>query len=421
MSRRVRGLRWWITALLFLASLINFLNRLIIAILGPVITVQLGLTNAQFATLTTSFLIAYTASQGFSGKLYDSVGVKRGFLISVIIWSLASIAQAFARGLVSLDAFRCLLGVGEGGSWPGAAKVVADWLPVKERALGMGIFNSGTSLATVIAPPLIIGIELRFGWRATFFLVGGLGFVWLALWQWFYQPPEKHTRITSEEYVIIQQDRRPQATLESILWKNLLRYREVWSIVLSRFFADPVWWLYVTWLPLYLYKVRHFSLQQIGLFAWVPFVAADAGSLFGGWLSGYLIGIGWSVNKARKSIILASMFLMCFGIPAVMVKSSITALGLIAVVMFGFQSWISNVQTLPSDYFPEAAVGSVTGMGGVGAGLGAILFTQTTGFVVDHYSYTPILITAALLPIFATLVLFKLGGRIRPISIGSAI
>jgi ACS family hexuronate transporter-like MFS transporter len=149
----------------------------------------------------------------------------------------------------------------------------------------------------------------------------------------------------------------------------------------------------------------------------VPFIAADAGSLFGGWLSGYLIGIGWSVDKARKSIICASMFLMCFGIPAVMVKSSITALGLIAVVMFGFQSWISNVQTLPSDYFPEVAVGSVTGMGGVGAGLGAILFTQTTGFVVDHYSYTPILITAALLPIFATLVLFKLGGRIRPISI----
>jgi len=229
-----------------------------------------------------SFLIAYTISQGLSGKLYDRVGVKCGFVISIIIWSLASIAQALARGLVSLDALRCVLGMGEGGSWPGAAKVLADWLRVKERALGMGIFNSGTSLAAVIAPPLVVGIELRFGWRTTFCVIGGLGFVWLALWQCFYQTLEKHARITPQEFALIQRDRRHQPTLEGASWRELLRHKEVWSIVLSRFFADPVWWLYVTWLPLYLYNVRHFSLRQIRAFAWVPFVAADAGSVFGG-------------------------------------------------------------------------------------------------------------------------------------------
>ena len=413
MRRQITGFRWWIVALIFLAALINFINRLAIAVLGPVMTVQLGLSSSQFAALTTSFLIAYTLSQGISGKLYDLIGTRLGFVLSIVVWSLSSMAHAFARGLISLDCLRFLLGLGEGGTWPGAAKAIAEWFPVRERALAMGICNSGTAIGTVITTPLILWIELRFGWRATFLAIGALGFGWLVLWLLFYTPPEDSPRITPADYALLQRDREPATAAQKIPWRHLLRHREVWAVVMARFFGDPVWWLYITWLPLYLYKVRHFSLKEIGLFAWIPFVAADAGSLFGGWLAGHLIGRGWTVNKARKTVIVAGMMLMCCGIPVAITKNATSALAFIGIVLFGFQSWISNVQTLPSDYFPEAAVGSVMGLGGVGAGIGAMLLTQATGFVVDHYSYTPILVTAGLLPILATLALFILGGSIR--------
>jgi ACS family hexuronate transporter-like MFS transporter len=412
----VRGLRWWIVGLVFLATLINFINRLTVAVLAPVIMVQLGLTNLQFASINTWFLAAYTASQGLSGKLYDRFGTKRGFTVSIVVWSLASMAHAFARGLVSLDCFRFLLGLGEAGNWPGAAKVTAEWFPVRQRALGMAIFNSGASLGSVVAPPLIIGLEMRFGWQATFLATGALGFGWLALWLVFYETPERHPRITREEYALIQQDRDISKGAPDISWRKLLKYRQVWAIVLARFFADPVWWLYITWLPLYLYNVRGFSLKQIGLFVWLPYVAADAGSLAGGWMSGHLIGRGWNVNRARKTVIVVSTALMSAGILAAMAHSTAAALALIGVVLFGFQGWINNVQTMPSDFFPEGVVASVAGLGGVGAGVGAILFTLTTGFVVDRFhSYTPILVTAGLLPVLGTAVLFLLGGPIRKV------
>jgi ACS family hexuronate transporter-like MFS transporter len=380
-------------------------------------TVQLGLSNMQFAGLTTSFLVAYTVSQGVSGGIYDRIGVKRGFLASIVLWSLASMAHAFSRGLVSLNCLRFLLGIGEGGTWPGAAKIIAEWFPVRERAFAMGICNSGTAIGSIIAMPLIMWIELRFGWRASFLAIGGLGFVWACLWLFIYAPSESSMLITPEEYALIRKDRPAISPAKKNNWGELLRHREVWAIVMARFFGDPVWWLYTTWLPLYLYRVRHFTLQEIGMSAWIPFVAADAGSLFGGWFSGHLIGRGWSVNRARKCVIVSSMVLMCCGIPAALTHSATLALLFIAVVLFGFQSWISNVQTLPSDYFPEDAVGSVMGLGGVGAGLGAMVLTQTTGFVVEHYSYTPILITAGLLPILATALLFKLGRSIRQIDV----
>ena len=421
LSQKASALRWTILALLFLATLINFLNRLAIAVLGPVMTVQLGLSSSQFAALTTSFLIAYTVSQGISGKLYDKVGTQRGFVISIVVWSLSSMAHAFARGLVSLNCLRFMLGLGEGGTWPGAAKAIAEWFPARERALAMGICNSGTAISTMIATPLILGIELRFGWRITFLALGALGFCWLVPWSWLYRSPQESSSIAANKLALLEADRESAVrSKQTISWRNLLQHRQAWAVIMARFFGDPVWWLYITWLPLYLYKVRHFSLQEIELFAWMPFVAADAGSLFGGWLSGHLIRRGWTVDRARKSVILGGMVLMCCGIPAAITRNALSALALIAVVLFGFQSWISNVQTLPSDYFPAAVVGSVMGMGGVGAGIGAMILTQATGLIVDHYSYTPILITAGLLPIVATIVLFVLGRSICQVSLESS-
>jgi ACS family hexuronate transporter-like MFS transporter len=203
--------------------------------------------------------------------------------------------------------------------------------------------------------------------------------------------------------------------------ETLLRRREAWAVAIARFFADPVWWLYITWLPLYLYKTHGFSLQQIGMFAWLPFVAADAGSLGGGWLSGFLIARGWSIDRARKAVIVGGTLCMCTGMLAARAQSATAALAFIAVVLFGFQSWINNVQTLPSDYFPEQAVGSVTGMGGVAAGIGAMLSIQATGFVVDRWhTYNPILWVAGLLPLVATAVLFILGGRVRRLTLENA-
>jgi len=410
----VRGLRWWIIGLVFLATFINFIDRLTISVLAPVITAQLGLTNLQYASITTWFLVAYTASQGLSGKLYDRIGTRRGFTISILVWSIAAMAHAFARGLASLSCFRFLLGLGEAGNWPGAAKVIAEWFPVRERALGMGIFNSGVCIGSIAAPPLIVWLQLRFGWQTTFLATGALGFGWLVLWLLFYETPERHRAITREEYALIQQDRVPSASARKIGWLELLKYRQVWAIVLSRFLTDPVWWLYITWLPLYLYKARGFDLKQIGQFAWLPYVAADAGSLLGGWASGYFIKRGWTANKARKAVIVVAALLMSAGIPAALAESTMAALAFICLVTFGFQSWINNVQTLPSDFFPENAIASVAGLGGVGAGIGAILFTLTTGYVVDYFhSYTPILIVAGLLPVMGTVVLFVLGGPIR--------
>ena len=416
---KIRGLRWWIASLIFLATLINFIDRLTISILAPVITSQLKLTNLQFASITTWFLVAYTASQGLSGKLYDRIGPRRGFAVSIFIWSLAASAHAFARGFVSLSCLRFILGLGEAGNWPGAAKVIAAWFPRHQRALGMGIFNSGVCVGSIVAPPLIVWLQLRFGWQTTFLTTGMLGFMWLTLWLLFYEDPENHPSITAEEYALIKEGQADATSSKSAGWFQLLRYRQTWAIVLSRFLTDPVWWLYITWLPLYLYEARGFDLKKIGMFAWVPFLTADAGSLVGGWLSGYLIAKGWTIDHARKIVVGVAAILMTAGIPAALTTNAMVALGFISLVTFGFQSWINNVQTLPSDFFSEDSVASVAGLGGVGAGLGAMLYVLTTGWVVDHFSFTPILIIASFLPILGTAVLFLLCGTIRPLALNN--
>jgi ACS family hexuronate transporter-like MFS transporter len=412
----VRGLRWWIIGLVFLATLINFIDRLTISILAPVITTDLGLSNTEFGSLTVWFLAAYTASQGLSGRLFDRVGTRRGFTISVLVWSAAAAAHALARSLRGLSVLRFVLGLGEAGNWPGAAKVIAQWFPARERALAMGIFNSGVAIGNIVAPPLIVFLQIRYGWQAAFLVTGGLGFAWLTLWLMFYDSPDRHPSITPEERALIGVA-SSGATARAVPWRELLTFRQTWALVAARFVTDPVWWLYITWLPKYLADVRGFSLREIGMFAWLPYVTADAGSLGGGWLSGQLIARGWSVDRARKTVIVIGALFMLGGIPAALADSAGWALAWIACVTFGFQTWINNVQTLPSDIFESRAVASVAGLGGVGAGLGAMLFTYTTGVVVDRvHSYTPMLVIAGILPIIGTVVLFAIGGTFRSLT-----
>ncbi len=444
---KVKGLRWWIIGLIFFATLINYIDRLTISVLATEISKDLKLTNTQYGSITFWFLLAYTISQALSGKLYDRIGVKRGFTVSIVTWSLAAMAHAFSFGLGSLSAFRFVLGLGEAGNWPGAAKTIAEWFPVKQRALGMAIFNSGAAIGSIVAPPLIVGLTLYFGhWQPTFIITGALGFFWLILWLAVYEKPERHAWLTDNERELIEEGKgekdtetrrqkiqspnppisqspnlsipqslNPPIPQSSMRWRDLLKYRQVWAIILARFLTDPVWWLYITWLPKYLADARGFSLVKIGLFAWVPYVAADAGSLFGGWLSGFLIDKGWSVDKARKAVIVFAALLMPAGILAAFTKDHMVALALIGVVLFGFQVWINNVQTLPSDFVSDKSVASVAGLGGTGAGLGSMLFIFTTGWVVDHFSYTPILIAAGILAPVGTFVLFVLTGTIKKI------
>ena len=422
---KINGLRWIIIGLVFFATLINYIDRLTISVLAPLITKELNLSNTEFGGIATWFLFAYTISQALSGKLYDRIGIKKGFTVSIVVWSLAAMAHAFATGIRSLSFFRFMLGLGEAGNWPGAAKTVAEWFPARQRALGMAIFNSGAAIGSIVAPPIIVGITAYFGhWQETFVITGLLGFIWLIAWWLIYDRPESHKWITKEELAVIREGEATEETEEikrpALRWFELLRYRQTWSVVVARLLVDPVWWLYITWLPLFLNQVHGFDLKQIGLFAWVPYVAADAGSLFGGWLSGFLISRGWSVNAARKAVIAFAALLMPAGILAAFTPDSMTALALIGVVLFGFQVWINNVQTLPSDFYPSQAVGSVAGLGGTGAGIGSMIFIFTTGWVVDHFSYTPILITAGLLAPIGTIALFALAGEIKKVPLSES-
>jgi MFS transporter, ACS family, hexuronate transporter len=274
----------------------------------------------------------------------------------------------------------------------------------------MGLFNSGSTLAAVIAPPLIVFLARWFGWRSAFILLGFMGFIWLAFWLKYYRAGEPHMELVKEARKFIHR-------VNTVSFGSLVRRREVWAITLCRFLADPVWWFYITWLPLYLARVRHLSLLEIGYYAWVPFLAADVGSLLGGSLSGYLIGSGWTVNFSRKTVILVGTCIASCGFLVARTSSTAVALALISAVLFGFQMLIINVHTLPSDYFPKEAAGAVMGMGGVGAGVGAVLFTALTGYVVDHFSYTPLFFIAGILPIAATVSLFVLGGSVKRLNL----
>lgn len=403
--------------LVFLATLINFIDRLTVSTLAPIIVKELHLSNQQYAAIASWFLVAYSISHALSGRLYDRIGLKNGFSFSIVLWSLAAMAHATARGAGSLSVFRFLLGLGEAGNWPGAAKVATDWFPVRERAFAMSIFNSGTALGSVIAAPIIIALQQAFGWQATFLITGSLGFVWLVLWLWLYQPPREHRWLSTDQRAVYGAEE--PAALARTPWMELIQHKAVWGIVLGRCFTDPVWWLYLNWLPLYLTRVHGLDLKSLAWAAVVPFFVSDIGSLSSGVAATLLLGRGWSVNRTRKTIIVIGAACMAGGCGIVTAHNVYQALAWMSLATFGFQFWVSNVQTLPSDYFSPQSVGTVAGMSGLGAGVGALLFTLSTGWLVDHFGYTPVLIIVAILPVIGTALLLGLGGRIRPLDTAS--
>ena len=415
---KVPGLRWLIIGLIFLATVVNYIDRQTLSVLKSAIGADLGLSNADYAAIQNSFLLLYGLSQMVSGRLYDRIGTRLGFVFSIVVWSAAAMAHAFARTALQFRMFRGVLGFGEAGNWPGAAKVVGEWFPVKERALGMGIFNAGAALGGAVSPPIIAWLALTWGWRSTFVVTGTLGFGWLLLWLLFFRSPDRHPWITEEEQAHIQSDRPAQLPGEDEWtpgWLTLLTYRQTWALVVGRFLTDPIWWLYVFWLPSYFQEARGFSLQQIGMSAWLPFLCAGIGALGGGWASGFLIQRGWTVDRARKTVMAFGALLMPAGILAMRVESPVTALVLMGVVLFGFQVWINNLQTLPSDFFPKSAVGSVFGLGGTSAAIASVLYNWGTGRVVDAVGYTPVFIVAGILGPLGLAATILLAGRVTPI------
>lgn len=417
---KVTGLRWMMIGLVFLATIINYIDRQTVSVLKTAISQDIGLSNTDYAAIQNSFLVFYGLSQLLSGRLYDVIGTRRGFVFSIVVWSVAALAHAAAGTARSFAIFRGLLGFGEAGNWPGAAKLVGEWFPVRERAFAMGIFNTGAAVGGALSPPVIAWLAVAYGWRMTFILTGALGFIWLALWLALFQTPARHRWLTDAERLHILDGATAAETGGSAVrpgWLHLLTYRQTWAIVMGRFITDPIWWLYIFWLPSYLQEARGFSLREVGQSAWLPFLAGGVGALSGGFASGALISRGWSVDRARKTVMIAGALLTSAGILAMRANDPYVALAWMAVVLFGFQVWINNLQTLPSDFFPSSAVGSVFGLGGAAAALASVLFTWGTGHVVDSFGYTPVFVVAALLGPFGLLVTLLLAGRIGKVSI----
>jgi MFS transporter, ACS family, hexuronate transporter len=338
-------------------------------------------------------MLAYTISNGLSGPLIDRLGTKLGYALCIAWWSGAAILHGLAQGAWSLGVCRFLLGIGEAGNWPAAVKVVAEWFPVRERALASGIFNSGSSVGALVAPPLIAWIVISFGWQAGFVSVGITGFVWLAAWWMVYETPAG---------VVQEAAAKPAGALA------LLRERWVWQFTISKVFSDPVWYFYVFWFPEYLKHARGFTLVEIGKFGWIPFLVAGAGNLLGGTFAAFLLRCGLPVERARKLSVVAFSMLMTASIPAVLAPGAGVSIAFISVATLGYTGALANMLAMPADRFPKNAVGSIWGLASMGAGFGGMVFSLVTGWVVDHYSYTPVFFGFAVLPVISAAIVWTL-------------
>jgi MFS transporter, ACS family, aldohexuronate transporter len=402
-----KHLRWWIVSALFLSTVINYIDRQTLSVLAPVIIKEFNFTHEDYSHIVFAFQIAYAGMWLIGGVLMDVVGVRVGLALAMIWWSITGMMTGLANSLRQFEALRFLMGMGEGCNWPGASKTVAEWFPGKERGLAVAFFDSGSSVGAILAPPFVAFITFKFGWRFAFLASGSLGFIWLILWLSVYHPLRSHPRLSPEERVTITsgQETAEVSTARGFAkWIGLLRDPNTWGIVLGRALTDPIWWFYVFWLPQYLSDARGFSLQQIGSFAWIPFLAADLGNFTGGYVSGLLIKRGMPVVRSRKWVCVLSSFPILAGIPAALTGNAYLAVLFISFATWGYASWSTMGLTFPSDLFPRDVVASVTGMSGfVASGITGTLFTLAVGVLVDKsHSYLPAFFIAGLVPLAAT-------------------
>ena len=412
---KVKGLRWWIIGLIGLATVINYIDRSAINIMWPYIYKEFGIADADnknaLALITAFFTVGYAVGQTVTGKMMDAIGTRLGMVVSIAGWSISIALHALARSITSFSIFRSLLGISEAGNWPGATKSNAEWFPSKERAIAQGIFGAGASLGSVVAAPLIAVMYLAFSWRITFAAIAVLGVLWIIPWLLINKAtPDKHPWITKEEHDHILDNGGVAAADKKLIiaetkvysWRELLQFKNTWGIITSRFFIDPIWWMFLTWLPTFLKEQFHFDIKQVGAFQWLPYLFAAIGGLSGGFYSSAMIKRGIAPSKARKSAITIGCTLMLVSLIATafyldQLKDHVNlALALISVTLFGFQFLINNLQTLPSDYFNGKNVGTVSGMGGTAAVAGTFITTLLVP-VITKTSYTSFFIMGALM------------------------
>jgi ACS family hexuronate transporter-like MFS transporter len=407
-------------SLLFFATTICYLDRIVFSVLIPVIRKDLHITDEQYGWVNGAFMIAYTAGFVFVGKFIDRYGTRIGYAVSITWWSIAACLHALSRSSLGLSFWRGMLGLGEAGNFPAAIKTVAEWFPKRDRAFATGLFNAGANVASMVGPPIFAWMVVHVGWRACFFITGGLGFVWLALWLIVAHPPEKHPRVNKAELDYIRSDAEEQGNLPSVSWADALKHKQTWGFAIAKFLTDPVWWFYLYWLPPYLYDVRKFSLTEIGWALPVIYLMADVGSVAGGWISGGLIRRGWPTGKARKTALAICAAGMPIAAMCALAGSPILAIALVCIATSAHQGWSATLFTTTSDTFPKQAVATVTGIGGCAGGLGGFLFSGVIpGIVVTHFGYTPVFLTMGTFHLIALVVVHFMLGDMRRVSIGS--
>jgi ACS family hexuronate transporter-like MFS transporter len=409
--------RWLICALLFFATTINYIDRQVLGILAPTLQSEIGWTEAEYGAIVSWFTLAYAFGYVAAGRMMDKIGTRLGFSLSVLAWSLAAMAHALANSVRGFSIARFALGIGESGNFPASIKTIAEWFPAKERALATGIFNAGSNIGAIITPLVVPWIALTYGWRMAFIVTGMLGFVWLAFWIPLYRRPHEHPRVTPGELAHIQSD--PVEASATFPYSKLLKRRETWAFAIGKFMTDPIWWFYLYWLPKFLDTRYDIKLAQVAAPLIVIYLLADVGSVGGGWLSGFFIKRGWTVNSARKITMLIAALLIVPTAFAPAMKGMWAAVLVVGLAAAAHQWWSANIFTLSSDMFPRQAVGTVVGIGGFAGAMGGVLFQRLTGEILqaNGNNYVPIFLICGSAYVTALLIIHLLVPRVKRVDV----
>lgn len=411
-----RQVRWWILALLFFVTVINFVDRLTLSYVAPVLKETFKLSNEDYGNIVSWFLFGMMIGEFPMGRLMDRRGPKLGFSFAVIWWSIANALHAAARTVFQFSVLRFWMGTGECGNYSGGVKVIGQWFPPKERAFATGVMNGASLVGNMITPPIIIFIMATLGWKAAFLIPSLLGMFWVIFWRRYYKLPEEHPSLTEAERRYIKESEPEEERPSPSVWQ-LLATRQAWALMLCRLLVGPVIQFYLFWLPLYLSNTRGYTMVAIGFLGMLPPLFGDLGSVGGGWITGRMIGKGLSVDQSRKLVMLVGAALCALSIVVVKANTPVIWWGAICLVYFGHYALSANMFAAISDIFPNNAVARVTALTGVAGGLSGWLFPRLTGWLVDKVSYTPVFTMAALMPAAGVLVLILLAGKFRRVEL----
>lgn len=409
---------WFLCVLLFLITVNNYMDRQLLSIVAPTISTEFNLRASDIAVIINAFLLTYGIGQMFSGRFMDWIGPRQGFTLSVLVWSLAGICTSLARNVLGFSFFRFVLGAAESGNFPGGIKVLTEWFPQDKRTTAVGFFTSGVSIGAVLTPPAAAYLTVHYGWRTAFVAVGVPGLLWILAWRFFYKPAPRpidtdHEQPNAEQTA----DKHTHAT-EFRRWSVLLRQRLAWAVILVRFIEEPVGWLFYSWLPLYLNRFMGVTLMNTGLLLMIPFFTQDVGFILGGWLASHLLKRGWSIDRTRKSMVFLSGACMLSAAVSIFAPTPLVFVLLISVATFGHGSWSSNVMSIPGDVVPYEAVGTLYGLSACGGAVGAMVFTEVIGKLVDaQHSFDTVFVIGGVLPLVAATVMSLVAGKIQPLPI----